>query len=307
MLKITKKLVRDTIAEEEGRTAHVYVDNRGIPTLGNGKALVVDGHQGVWKIDPNGEQSLIKATGQGYTPEQRRVLQKTADNLNRFGPGDVALEKNTPLIHTIDTTSKNTEKSRRDRANYPDKSIFGVLLSDEEQILFEDDVIAQTELDFDRRQDNGINALDEKVPLSKERAALISVHHHCPTCVGAATREKIKSGDREAVAQEIETRMNKGNNQTVAKHRKREAEAIRRAQNDKPLPKTSAKEPAAGGEVFVHEYSRGMGKVQSHTRSRPDGDVGNNKSSGGRSGGGASNIRDPGPGKRVPGVMHFKK
>ncbi len=67
---------------------------------------------------------------------------------------------------------------------------------------------------------------------------------------------------------------------------------------------------SGGGEVFVHSYSRRTGDVQSHTRSRPDDNVGNNFGARGGSSksGSSAGIREPGPNEtRIPGVLHFKQ
>lgn len=314
-----RRKVRDAVAEEEGRTRHVYVDNRGIPTLGNGKALVVKGDKGVWKIDPKGEQALIEATHQGYSPEQRRDLQKTADNLNEVGPGNKALIMNTPIIHKAGTSDANTEPGRQERANKPENSRFGIMLAPETELpVFEDTVLAQTEGDFDRRQSEGRNPLDENVPFSEERGALISIHHQCPTCVGPGTREKIKAGDRDGVVREIETKMNGGGNPVVAKRRKREAHRFGRlGPSQSPSSTTPSSKPdkpnegkqtsSSGGDVHVSAYHRSTGPVAEHYRGPPDGDPSNNKSYASKAQGQhqANGYREPDPWeKKIPGVLY---
>lgn len=315
-----RRKVRDAVAKEEGRTRHVYVDNRGIPTLGNGKALVVNGQGGVWKIDPQGERALIESTHRGYSPEQRRDLQKAADNLNDAGPGQQALVSNTLIIHKEGTSDANTELGRRERADKPENSRFGVMLDEETELpVFEDTVLAQTEMDFDRRQTEGRNPLDENVPFSEERVALISIHHQCPTCVGAGTREKIKAGDRDGVVKEIETRMNGGGSPVVARRRKREAQKFGQMgpahspSSTTPKPKpgnppNGEKTSGSGGNVHVSAYQRSTGPVGEHYRGPPDGDLSNNKSYASQKPSSqqqARGFREPYPWeKKIPGVLY---
>jgi hypothetical protein len=73
---------------------------------------------------------------------------------------------------------------------------------------------------------------------------------------------------------------------------------------------TTVERSNAGGEVFVHSYSRRTGDVQSHTRSSPDGNTGNNFGARGGSpkSGSSAGIREPGPNeKRIPGVLYLNK
>jgi hypothetical protein len=204
-----KKGAKERIEKAEDNIAHVYVDVGGVPTVGNGKALVVFGHGNKWRIDPEGEAIVRKATGQGFTPEQEATLQRAADNLNQTRPharGDKesmtkAREANVPMFYTSDVSTSPGPQGYRERTYQPEKSTFGIRLNEEEIEVFAEAAYQKTEAQFDRTmQRHGI-----EVPPSQEREALISIYHQNPSVLSHKdVVEAIKSKDREKLIQTLE-------------------------------------------------------------------------------------------------------
>ena len=204
-----KKGAKERIEKAEDNLAHVYVDVGGVPTVGNGKALVVFGHGNKWRIDPEGEAIVRKATGQGFTPEQEATLQRAADNLNQTRPharGDKesmtkAREANVPMFYTSDVSTSPGRQGYRERTYQPEKSTFGIRLNEEEIEVFAEEAYQKTEAQFDRTmQRHGI-----EVPPSQEREALISIYHQNPSVLSnKGVVEAIKSKDREKLIQALE-------------------------------------------------------------------------------------------------------
>ncbi len=299
-----KQLVIETIQKEEDSIPFVYVDGVGIPTSFNGKAMVVkSGNR--WVVDPVAEAVIQNVTGQGYDAMQRSKLDAATENLNRYGRGMTARRANMVHFYAAGTTDSFAERTRK-----PENSTFGLELK-QSQLNEANEIVVR----------NTINAFDAKmaregiaIPPSQEKAALVSIYHQCPRCIGDKTIRHLKNGNREGVLYEIQNDMD---SQKFRSRRQREAElfgsdtpsvsaggvsdtvdrggnlqqpnkpqasVLDSLRNPPPLPRTVEELKAAftvlqhaNSVVQVAAYTRRDGtQVPAHTRGAPDGDSSNN-------------------------------
>jgi GH24 family phage-related lysozyme (muramidase) len=302
--------VEKVITRHEGNVTSVYIDDTGIPTVGPGKALVVNVNK-KWVVSQGrsveGVETLEASIGKKLTLEQMEMLQQAADNLNQYGQSPKAYQENAKIYYEND-------QIRGSKAwKTPNNSSFGIYLDKDQNEELNNRVMEATEKELDRA--TGMQG-SEAIPPSEERAALTSIFHHKPRAITPEMQEALKNGDRAKVIAEIDKDASK--NERFANRRKLEADqfgrpndpAIIQHENNpqadlenqmrtsprspthqKPgqsLPQHEPKGPSSaptpttatrgsgGGAVFVHPYSRRNGEVQSHTRSRPDDRTENN-------------------------------
>lgn len=201
----------------ESNVPVVYLDIYGIPTVGAGKAVIVES-KGKWIIDDKSLSILEDIRGKPLTAEQMKKIESARDTLDKYGRGSQSLKTNAGDFYI---QYPRTQTERTD----PKNNNFGLILSGAELKKLKDAVIHQTERDFDLRMRNAKQEpLKEKVPFSEERVALISIYHQCPACVGKETRAALNKGDRAEVIYQIENKMD----QTFKTRRKREADQFGR-------------------------------------------------------------------------------
>ncbi len=198
-----RQKVENMVINHEKDAPRVYLDYTGVPTVGPGKALVVRGSGDKWVISEGrsieGVNMLEAVRGTKLTNEQYQKLQMAADNLNKYGSGAKAYEANVGAFYK--TASVKSEAARLDPAN----NKFGIEMTAEQQATFKNKVIDATEADFDRATlKSGKVRLDEAVPRSEERAALISLYHQYPSGIDESMRQAINIGDRGGVIKSIE-------------------------------------------------------------------------------------------------------
>lgn len=194
--------VEAIIITNEDNVPSVYLDEKGIPTAGPGKALVVNVNR-KWVVSQGrpveGVEILEATTGKKITPEQRQMLQTAADNLNRYGSGQRAYEANAPVYYE-DASLKGSAAWKTEG-----NSKFGVYLDKDQKIDFKNRVVDASEKEFDdSTTKTGTVRLDEKIPPSEERAALVSIYHQKRSDINNDMREAINSGDRAGVIEAIE-------------------------------------------------------------------------------------------------------
>lgn len=231
-----RKKVEKVVIKHEGNYPVVYLDSKGIPTTGPGKALVVNGvdkktGERKWVVAEGraveGVNILESTTGKPLTTVQRQSLQTAADNMNKYGLDNdrngvknSAYKANAPLFYKDPTD--DSLKGRTD----PDNNTFGVKMTEGQTVEFKDKVVDASEQEFDRfTTRSGNTRLDEKIPPSEERAALISIFHHRPADINSEIRQAINEGDREGVIIAIEGSKTAG---TYKARRKDEADQFGR-------------------------------------------------------------------------------
>lgn len=279
-----RQKVEKVIVKHESDAPRVYLDPVGIPTAGPGKALVVRGRD-KWVVSEGrpveGVNMMESVRGQKLTDDQYQKLQKAADNLNKYGPGDKAYQASAG-----DYYNNPADKSQAARLD-PSNNKFGVEMTSEQQVAFKDKVIDATESDFDRATTKAGNVrLDETVPLSEERTALISIYHQQPRGIDDKMRTAINEGDRAGVIDAIEGSKAA---EVYKSRRKQEADQFGRPDNPDVIRndnnsqagldatfKTPVKTTSNSGTFQVRAYSRDGHAVREHTRSAPDGDETNN-------------------------------
>lgn len=218
--KSYRKKIEEILVGHEGDVPFVYIDSEGIPTVGPGKALIVENSRR-WRIDSEAIEMLENVTGRILTKEQLEKLGKAREVLDRNGRGRFSERANGKIFYKV---LPRSQRQRVDSQN----GTFGVNLSENEQRDFKNRVIADTERKFDQSLQRP-PAVKEGIPPSEERIALISIYHHCPACVGPVTRQKINDGDRAGVVFEIEYRMDK--DKKFPTRRKEEADQFGRPDN----------------------------------------------------------------------------
>ncbi|MCP5405555.1 MAG: hypothetical protein H6922_04985 [Pseudomonadaceae bacterium] len=81
--------VEKILIGHENNVPTVYLDHKGIPTIGAGRTLVVQ-VGGKWVVSQGrsieGVEMLEQVTGNKLTLDQHQMLQQAADNLNAKGP-----------------------------------------------------------------------------------------------------------------------------------------------------------------------------------------------------------------------------
>ncbi|MFO0500439.1 MAG: hypothetical protein ACK5YK_02005 [Pseudomonadota bacterium] len=208
--------VEKVITRHEGNVPSVYIDNTGIPTVGPGKALVVNVNKR-WVVSQGrsveGVETLEASLGKKLTPEQMNMLQTAADNLNRYGQSPKAYQENAKIYYENDQVRGS--KAWQTANN----SSFGIYLDESQQEDLKNRVIDATEKELDHA--TGMKG-SEAIPPSEERAALASVFHHQPTAITPKMREALQNGDRTKVVEEIQK------NERFANRRQQEADQFGR-------------------------------------------------------------------------------
>lgn len=317
----------------EGRKPRVYLDpkrGRGIPTIGYGYALADE--NGRLKPHEVINADINKASGtkgvEYFSTDDMRKLQNARYDLDVVGVGPrLSDEQMNGLLkmkleeHAAQVDKKlqtmGVERGKLTNAEYEalidlsyrgGDNLFGKSSPTLNKAIQQGDIAGMIiEIKYGSNGDNlpGNDTRNDK--LVKD------------------IWDQLSPEEREIVKRELEQRMKEPRNQKL-KDKYEERQKGRTPTDQGPFkPSTDGKNPQsstpsssskasgpsnAGGEVFVHSYSRRTGDVQSHTRSSPDGNTGNNFGVRGSSpkSGSSAGIREPGPNeKRIPGVLYLNK
>jgi len=93
---------REFIKGAEGAIPNVYLDHKGIPTVGIGESLVIYNKiDGEWKVEENRLRDLADRTGmtEDQYDSMKETLDEMADNLNQHLSDDETEEMNEQLLN----------------------------------------------------------------------------------------------------------------------------------------------------------------------------------------------------------------
>ena len=171
----------------EGDVRRVYTDHRGIPTLGLGYALVVEGG-GTWHLRDGLEDDLA-AIGIALSGDDRRLLDDATASLN---DGD-------------DERVKELIPEWRAGENEAAQNRFGFSLDDAQVVGLFDRVRPSYEEELARRLGP---AVTEKLRDSHEMVALFSLVYNSPALIGRGLTSHLQNDSRLDTWFEIRFRSN---------------------------------------------------------------------------------------------------